>query len=224
MTDASDDLAQRFRAALPHTDETRCPSAEEYWAAAVGELPFERLQALADHGAKCAECAEAWRILAEVRRESEQAVGSAVPLGPAMPEKGRTRRLGRTLAPLALSAVAAGGLWLAFRPAPVQPPLVERGNGAETFRAESSPVQPEGDAVLRWSEVAGATSYNVTVLTPDLVVVHRAIGVPGRELRLPEAVGMRGARTGLLWNVDAVLPDGRTVASPTFQLQLRDRH
>lgn len=82
-------------------------------------------------------------------------------------------------------------------------------------------MQPARDAVLRWSEVPGATSYNVTVLTPDLVVLHQAVGVSGRELRLPEAVRQRAAGGGLLWNVDAVLPDGRTVASPTFDLQLK---
>jgi len=84
-------------------------------------------------------------------------------------------------------------------------------------------VQPANEALLRWSEVPGASSYNVTVLTPDLVVVHQAVGVSARELRLPEGVRRRAAGGGLLWNVDAVLPDGRTVASPTFELQLKDR-
>jgi len=92
MTEPSDDLVNRFRAALPHTDETRCPSAEEYWAAAVGELPFERLQVLVDHGAKCAECAEAWRILAEIRHEPDAAVGSALPLHAPRPNARRSRR------------------------------------------------------------------------------------------------------------------------------------
>jgi hypothetical protein len=82
-------------------------------------------------------------------------------------------------------------------------------------------VQPAKDAVLRWSEVPGATSYNVTVLTPDLVVLHQAVGVAGRELRLPDGVRQRATGGGLLWNVDAVMPDGRTVASPTFELRLR---
>ncbi len=99
---------------------------------------------------------------------------------------------------------------------------MERGNGgAVTVRAESPPVQPARDAVLRWSAVPGASSYNVTVLTPDLVVVHQAVGIAAHELRLPQGVGQRAAGGGLLWNVDAVLPDGRTVASPTFELVLK---
>jgi hypothetical protein len=219
MTEPSDDLEQRFRAALPDTDDPGCPAPDTYWAAAAGELPFEQVRALVDHGARCARCAEAWRILADVRREATEAV--TVPARPpALPPAAPVRR--RMLVPLAVSAMAAVGLWVVLRPAPPRPAPVERGNGAAvTVRAESPAVQSAGDAVLRWSEVPGASSYNVTVLTPDLVVVHQAVGVAAHELRLPQGVGQRGAGGGLLWNVDAVLPDGRTVASPTFELQLK---
>jgi len=219
MTEQSDDLAQRFRSALPDTDGPDCPAPDTFWAAAAGELPFEQVRALVDHGAHCGRCAEAWRILADVRREAGEAV-TAPARPPALPPAAPSRR--RTLVPLAVSAMAAVGLWVVLRPAPPRPAPVERGNGrAVTVRAESSAVQPAGEAVLRWSEVPGATSYNVTVLTPDLVVVHQAVGVAAHELRLPQGVGQRAAGGGLLWNVDAVLPDGRTVASPTFELHLK---
>ncbi len=224
MTWPSDDLQQRFRSALPDTTGTDCPPPDDSWAAAAGELPFERMQVLVDHGARCAQCAEAWRILAEVRRAAtEPAADDPSPVRPTTPHHAPWRRSPlRSLLPLALPAIAAAvGIWMALRPAPPRPPPVERGNGAATLRAESPGVQPARDAVLRWSEVPGATSYNVTVLTPDLVVLHQAVGVSGRELRLPEAVSQRAAGGGLLWNVDAVLPDGRTVASPTFDLQLK---
>jgi len=224
MTEPSDDLQRRFRAALPDTDEQDCPPADDYWAAAAGELPFERVRALVDHGTTCSRCAEAWRILADVRRGAAGEAGAEVNVPPPL----RTR-VGavparsplRTLLPLALSAMAAVGIWLVLRPPPIRPPPVERGNGnVPTVHAESPEVQPARDAVLRWSEVPGASSYNVTVLTPDLVVVHQAMGVSGREFRLPDAVRQRAAGSGLLWNVDAVMPDGRTVASPTFELRL----
>ncbi|HVP60415.1 MAG TPA: hypothetical protein VMT11_07645 [Myxococcaceae bacterium] len=226
MTEPSDDLAQRLRAALPETDAAGCPPADAFWAAAAGELPFDRLRALVDHGARCAQCAEAWRILADVRRgATEPAPGvdgppAIRPLAGGM--RARPRLRGQSFVPLALSALAAGALWVVFRPAPPHPPPVERGSGSgPTVQAESPRMQPAGGAVLRWSEVPGASSYNVTVLTQDLVVVHQAVGLAGRELKLPEGVGQRAAGGGLLWNVDAVLPDGRTVASPTFELQLR---
>ena len=225
MSESSDDLERRFRAALPDRDDPECPTADVYWAAAAGELPFERVRALVDHGATCARCAEAWRILVDVRRAASEAGAEASDTPPLRSLVGgapaRPRLRTWTLLPPALSAVAAVGLWVVLRPAPVRPPPVERGTGSSAaVRAESPELQPARDAVLRWSEVPGASSYNVTVLTPDLVVVHQAVGVSGREFRLPEAVRQRAAGSELLWNVDAVMPDGRTVASPTFQLRL----
>jgi hypothetical protein len=225
MTGPSDDLEQRFRAALPDTDDGDCPPAGAYWAAAAGELPFERVRALVDHGATCARCAEAWRILADVRRAASEADATVTTPGgrPVLrPVPARRPLRTRTLLPLAVSAMAAVGLWVAFRPPLVHPPPVERGSGnTAAVRAESPEVQPARDAVLQWSEVPGATSYNVTVLTPDLVVLHQAVGVSARQLALPEGVRQKAAGGGLLWNVDAVMPDGRTVASPTFELRLR---
>jgi len=226
MTEPADDLEQRFRAALPETEGADCPPADTYWAAATGQLPSERVQALVDHGARCAQCAEAWRILADVRRAVSQADPMAEDPPAIRPLVGRRsappRLRGRAFLPVALSAMAAVGLWAVFRPPPPRPPPVERGNAAgPAVHAESAPVQSAGNAVLRWSEVPGASSFNVTVLTPDLVVLHQAVGVSGRELKLPGGVGQRAPGGGLLWNVDAVLPDGRTVASPTFELWLQ---
>jgi bacterioferritin-associated ferredoxin len=225
MTQPSDDLERQFRAALPDTDDQDCPPADEYWAAAAGELAFQQLRALVDHGATCARCAEAWRILVDVRRaagDDPAEVNDPPSPRPLLGEApGRFPVQTRALLPLALSAMAAVGLWVVLRPPPVRPPPVERGAGnVASVRAESPELQPARNAVLRWSEVPGASSYNVTVLTPDLVVVHQAVGLSAREFRLPEAVGQRAAGTGLLWNVDAVMPDGRTVASPTFELRL----
>src|SRR5512142_2472270 len=156
MTGPSDDLEQRFRASLPDRGDGDCPSPDELWAGAAGELPFERVQALVDHGACCARCAEAWRILAEVRRAAAapapEAAAGARPLlrqRTAPPRRAR----GRAIVPLALSALAAVGVWVALRPPPVRPPPVERGNGSAgaAMRAESPGVQPAGNAVLRWS-------------------------------------------------------------------------
>jgi hypothetical protein len=227
MTESSDDLEQRFRAALPDPNERDCPPADAFWAAASGELPFEQVRALVDHGARCVRCAEAWRILADVRRAaaaSDPVEADAPParsLAPATPARSWAQR--RALLPLAAAALAAVGVWTMLRPPAPGAPPVERGNAGGTVRAESPQEQPASDAVLRWSEVPGASSYNVTVLTPDLVVVHQALGLSARELRLPEGVRQRAAGGGLLWNVDALLPDGRTVASPTFELRLKER-
>jgi hypothetical protein len=210
-------LQQRFQAGLPETDGLGCPSPEELWSAAAGELPFERIGTLLDHGARCAQCAEALRILQEVRRAAAE-VADPPPMT-AAPHRRRPRV--KPLVPLTLSALAAVGIWVTLRPPPPEQVVVERGTaGGPSLRAISAELQPAQNAVLRWSEVPGATSYNVTVLTPDLTVVHHAVGLSSREVRLPDAVSRPAQGKELLWNVDAVLPDGRTVASPTFQLRL----
>ncbi|MGZ6163731.1 MAG: hypothetical protein ACXWLS_10405 [Myxococcaceae bacterium] len=222
MTESPEEIARRFRAAVPITDGTACPPAEDFWAAAAGELPFERVRTLVDHGARCARCADAWNILADIRRAATGTADDPAPIqalaAPPLPAR---RWWPRSFVPLALSAFVAAGLWVVLRPATPGPPSVERGTAAPTVQARSPAVQPAANAVLRWSEVPGASSYNVTVLTPDLVVVHQALGLSASELRLPEGVARRATGGGLLWNVDAVLKDGRTVASPTFEVQLK---
>ena len=222
MTEPPEDIARRFRAAIPDTDGASCPPAQDFWAAAAGELPFERVSALVDHGAGCAPCGQAWSILADVRRAAAEPTERPAPMQSRSLHAGPRRgRWARPVLPLVLSGALAAGVWLMLQPAPPGAPPVERGAAAPVVQARSPAVQSAGDAVLRWSEVPGASSYNVTVLTPDLVVVHQALGLAASELRLPGAVTQRAAGSGLLWNVDAVLEDGRTVASPTFEVQLK---
>jgi hypothetical protein len=222
MTDSPEEIARRFRVAVPVTDGAACPPAEDFWAAAAGELPFEQVRTLVDHGARCARCADAWSILADVRRAAAGATDAPAPVQPLAGAPLHARRWRRrSFMPLAFSAVVAAGLWAVLRPTTPEPLSVERGTTAPTVQARSPAVQPAAGAVLRWSEVPGASSYNVTVLTPDLVVVHQALGLATSELHLPEGVARRAAGGELLWNVDAVLKDGRTVASPTFEVQLK---
>ena len=95
MTESTDELAQRFRAAVPVTDGTACPPADDFWTAADGELPFERARALVDHGARCARCAEAWRILSDVRREAADALGDQSSRQPLAPTPSSTVPSGR---------------------------------------------------------------------------------------------------------------------------------
>jgi len=210
-------LRERFLASLPETDGSSCPPPDDLWAVAAGELPFHRVQALLGHATRCAQCAEALGILQEVRRASAELPARTPP-----ELEGRRRAMGRPLVPLALAALAGVGAWVVLRmPAP-EHAVVERGLAATpSLHAISPPALPARDPVLRWSEYPGASSYNVTVLTPDLVVVHHAVGLSAHELRLPDAVAGRARGAELLWTVDAVLPDGHAVASPTFQVRLQ---
>ena len=204
MTEVDPELRARFRASLPLTDGGSCPDAAELWDTAAGGLSFVRSRAVVDHARGCVQCSEA-------------------PADASAPVSTFRRRELPVLVGLGLAAAA--GAFLFLRPAPPGTATVERGmssaGASEALRALSPDHQRADAVVLRWAAYPGAGSYNVTVLTPELQVVHRAVGVSEAELRVPAgALRQTGTARELLWNVDAVLPDGRTVGSPTFRLRL----
>jgi hypothetical protein len=104
-----------------------------------------------------------------------------------------------------------------------QPPVVMRAGEEIAIRSlvpESAPL-PREACVLKWSEPAGGARYTVRVGTEDLSPVARAENldraeytVPAKDLeRIPPA-------SVLVWRVEAVLPDGRRIASPGFRNRL----
>ena len=222
MTDDANNFA-RLRAAFQApagaapAPET-CPDPETIWAGVRGELPPQEMREVLDHVASCAACAEDWRLAAEIEREASRGATAA-------PGKVIVGRFGRFRS-LAAAAAIAAGLLVAVN--------VYRDSGPQepTYRnAEQTDVRsllPEGaalprqGAVLRWSPVPGATSYDVQVSTEDLQVVATAQGQTATEYRIPES-GLRNLAPGtsLLWQVDAVFPDGTRQSSPTFTSPLK---
>jgi hypothetical protein len=64
--------------------------------------------------------------------------------------------------------------------------------------------------------------YNVSVMTPSLQLLHRALGVPATEFRVPpQALASQPSGARLLWTVEVALPDGQIVESPVFSLELQ---
>lgn len=228
MSHDSGDLERRFLASIPESDGARCPEPAVFWEAVAGELEAARTRALVDHTATCRACSEALRIARDVRAEGPD--GSiAVPTDAAaarVASRRGVRWMGRAATGLVGAALAASVGVVLVRTQVPREPIVERGGPAgdapaDVLRPTSSESQPASDVVLRWTGYPGALGYNVTVLTPDLAVVHRAVGVATPEVRVPATAIRAATGSGLLWNVDAVLPDGRTVGSRTFKLQVQ---
>jgi Putative zinc-finger len=206
----------RWRAAFAASDAApdpaSCPTPETLWSAVRGELPAEQMREVVDHVATCAACAEDWRLAAELVRQEEKAA--------TVPGKVIPGRFGQWR-PLAAAAALAAGLLIAvgvYRTQPVQEPTYR-----EVQHAGIRSLLPEGQAlprqaaVLRWSPLAGAVSYDVQVSTEDLRTVATAKGQTATEYRVPESALAdlpSGAR--LLWQVDAVRPDGTHENSQTF--------
>jgi hypothetical protein len=211
----------RWRAAFAEPDAApdpaSCPTPETLWSAVRGELPAEPMREVVDHVAACAACAEDWRLAAELVRQEEKAA-----TGPGKVIPGRFGQW----RPLAAAAALAAGLLIAvgvYRAQPVQEPTYREAQyaGIRSLLPEGQAL-PRQAAVLRWSPLAGAVSYDVQVSTEDLRTVATAKGQTATEYRVPESA-FTGLPSGtrLFWQVDAVRPDGSHENSPTFITPVR---
>jgi len=127
-----------------------------------------------------------------------------------------------------ITALAAGVVFFVAQrePAPAEsrgPDLVaSRGTATPgpAIQSVSKEEQPASDAALQWTPIDRAVRYRVQVSTEDLRPVYDGT-VEATRLPLPPAVVDLGKQAPLLlWQVEAMLPDGRTVTSPTFRVRL----
>lgn len=211
-------LRAAFAAAAPAPDPESCPAPETIWAAVAGELPPRELRQVVEHVAACAACAEDWRLAAEIERPSSAA---------AVPGKVIHGRFGRWR-PLAAAAALAAGLLVAvgiYRSGgfgPGEPAYREAEGEAIRSLLPAGEALPRQGAVLRWTPLPGAESYDVRVSTEDLRVLSTARDLREAEYRVP-ASALAGLPSGsrLLWQVDALFPDASRRSSPTFRATVR---
>ncbi len=208
MTASPDEWRSRFRASMPAQREGACPPPETLWRAVRGELSGQDLESLATHLRSCGACGDGMAVTAELVAQSEPRVLAW-----------RPRRIGRAVA--GITALAAGLLlFLNHResaPRDGADPVVSRGEfpAGATIRPVSKEEQPAADARLQWTPVPGAVRYRVQVSTENLrAVLDRTLAET--SLTLPPGLGTER----LLWQVEALLPDGRTVTSSTFRIRL----
>jgi len=215
----------RLRAAFiasdgPAPDPQSCPTPETLWSAVRGELPAPQMREVLDHVALCSACAEDWRLAAELNRQEERA--ATVPGKVIQGRFGQWRGLA-TAAALAACLVAAVGLYRTGELGPQQPPTYREAEHAGIRSLlPAGQVLPRQAAVLRWSPVSGAVSYDVQVSTDDLQQVATAKGQTAAEYRLPESsLAALPPGTKLAWQVTAIRPDGTRETSQTFTTPLQ---
>ena len=203
-----------------------CPSPETIWSAVRGELPPQALREVVDHTARCAACAEDWRLAVEVNRQAEEQEETAPGRLPSNVVVGRFAGL-RTWRSVAAAAALAAGLFVAvgiYREAVVPSQPTYRAPQEATLHSllPAGQALPREAAVLRWTPLAGAASYDVSASTEDLRQVASAHGQTATAYQLPrEALAGLPPGARLLWQVDAVFPDGHHVTSPTFTTPLQ---
>lgn len=200
-------LAAVAETAVPRED---CPAADRIWAAVEGELPPDDLRDVVDHIAKCAVCAESWRLAAELNEEEAYE---------AQPENGFWRSWFQVAA---LVVVLAGAGWL-IRPdgAPSTDPV--RG-GEEPGISALTPQNralPREELMLRWTGPDLRYAVEVTWITAEASqVVFRVRDLAETEVRVPpEALAGVPPEAVLLWEVTA-FRNGEPVDHKTFTARL----
>lgn len=206
-------LRRAFAAHQEQTDPATCLTPETIWDAVHGRLPADAVRESVQHVATCATCAEEWR-LARTLSLNEQEQPAAVPLPSPLrftPRQRQWRNWGlAAAAALALSVV--GIQWF-------QKPPEYRGEQAGVHsQVKDGQSLPRDRFLLKWAvpTPAGAT-YGIQVSTEDLRVVANAEGLKAPEYQVP-ASALAGLPPGakLFWKVDADLPSGGRLTSPTF--------
>ena len=188
-------------------DVTGCPEAERLWRAAAFELPASERRALVAHTARCASCAEAWRLAREMVSLSPAATRRAAYL------RARPLAVGVALAATLLIAV---GVTLRMEwggPAGYRQP----GSAVIESRVSERVPLPRSRFFLQWSAGPAGSRYHVTVTSEDLRLVDAVRDLDRPEYQVPEpALGHvpRGGR--VYWSIECVPPDGRTVRSAAF--------
>ncbi|MDX1501350.1 MAG: hypothetical protein R3325_03230 [Thermoanaerobaculia bacterium] len=204
-------LRRAFGARTQRPSGEACAGRDEIWRAVAGELAAPQRRKIVDHLAACAVCAEEWRLAVELGASDASATRDSTAT--------KSPRHSWQLAAAALAVLLAGALaWRMNGPA-VEEPAVYRdlsGSGIRSLVPQEVPLAPHG-LVLRWEGGFEADSYTLRLSDDRLETLALLEGLEEPEARIDPAPLARlapGAR--LLWQVEAKLPDGRRLVSPTF--------
>jgi hypothetical protein len=212
-------LREAFAADCGAPRPTECPPPEQIWRAARGELGTREVRGVVEHVAACGECAEAWRL---ARALGDEAGEEGVEPAPAAGGRPILRPGPWAAAAAAVLALFAAGLWWSGRPGEArrpEPAPVYRQGTEVAIRSEvpADRALPRDHAELAWSGAPDGSIYDVTVSTEDLRTLEQADDLEEARYTIPEkAFESLSPGDKVLWRVEAHLPDGRTVASPTF--------
>jgi hypothetical protein len=207
-------FADTLRDCFAARDETRtadepCPDPERIWDAANGGLAPDETQRVVDHFAVCPSCAADWRIAASARTAAEPKVV-------AFPPRRRVAPWAGLAAAAALVVLAVTVIYRQIAPVPTEPVYRATETTIKTLVAEDQVLPREG-AVLRWTSAGDDARYSVEVGKTDLTPL-----ASGHDLNVAEFAVPPGALEGLaagetvVWQVEALLPDGRRIVSEAF--------
>lgn len=198
----------RLRAALASLrgDGEASVDAGRIFDALHGELSAAEREAVVDQLLTNPDAAEAWRLARELAPEAAAEASPRVTWS-------------KWLAVAAALVLAVGVGWQILRPAP-EP--VYRGSESRTIASALSPdaTLARATPVLRWTGVEGGR-YRVRVLTPELELLEESEESTALEYAVSAQALQRVPSGGrILWQVEARVPEGGSIASPTFSVRV----
>jgi hypothetical protein len=192
--------------------EDRPVDAKRIFDALHGQVGADERRAVVDELVLNASAAEAWRLARDLAPER--------PAGAVAGNRGPWWWMSMAAAVLLL---VVGGGWRFLNPWELSDHAAYRSVNERTI---ASPLPqgadlPRSQPILRWSAVEGAR-YRVRVLTSDLDVLEETGELSSPEYRLSADV-LRRIPTGsrILWQVQARVPGGVVVDSPTFIVRMK---
>lgn len=190
-----------------------CPPVEGIFAAASGELDAAAARYVVDHTATCGACAEAWRLAVALTHDDNQRAVAAPPVRHTWFASHRPI-LAAAAAALVITTI---GLVQYLRTADTRVPEYRNVTQSAISPLPETAELSRDACRLRWSPAGTGARYTVRVATESLVPIVRVADVDGPEYIVPAAALSEVPAGGrIVWQVDATLPDGRTISSPTF--------
>jgi hypothetical protein len=218
-----DDVLRRAFQALSEraVEDVSLEDRHRVWQALHGEIPALERAAVVDRLASDPALAEAWRIAHALQYESDRQRRGARAAAPA----GRARSAWRQPVWLSLAAtllIATTSLLV----------VVPQRHGDATFRAAGryavepliahAELLPRDAFALRWNAAPEGARYRVRVTAEDLRLLMSVEGLTEPSVTVdPARLATLPSGSIVFWQVEAVLPDGELVVSPTFVSRLR---
>jgi hypothetical protein len=191
-----------------------CPVPDSIWEALSGEMSARSTAAIVEHTSRCPACAEAWRLGHELAGQ-RGAEASAVARSTAFRAPGIGVWASLSAAALLFIVV---GIGIVMRP-PGQQPGVTRASEEKTIQSlvEGTASLPRDVFVLKWSAPAAGARYALRVGTQDLTPIASTQGLERPEYQVPvKSLERLPPGATIVWRVEAILPDGRRIASQAF--------
>ncbi|MEW6366739.1 MAG: hypothetical protein AB1714_19085 [Acidobacteriota bacterium] len=209
-------FAELSSRAAPRED---CPQPDQIWDAVSGKIERQVTSEVIEHTIVCPVCAEAWRLARRLTEDLTEIEGCVPQIEPQRVAHWPWYRMA-LLAAAAVLVVAVGlDQYIRRRGGSIAEEPSYRGSPGQTIRSllAEDAVLRRDQFILRWTPGPAGSRYTLRVATTDLTILDAVSGIATAEYRVPPStLADLPSGTQVAWQVEAVLPDGSRIRSPTF--------